>query len=146
MSNAQLMLLIFYSLQSWLTALTVTLDWDYIEINPFVAGIITMGFINGAYFTETFRGAMLAVPRGQVEAGIAYGLSRTQRFRFVVFPQMMRFALPGIGSAGPCCRAVFGIPLRRPTTTGGDCPCTRQGAGSDAVRRADVGTGPGVCG
>ena len=93
-----LMLLIFYSLQTWLTSITESLDWEYIEINPFVAGIITLGFIYGAYFTETFRGAMLAVPRGQVEAATAYGLSRTQRFRFVVFPQMMRFALPGIGN------------------------------------------------
>jgi histidine transport system permease protein len=93
-----LMLLIFYSLQTWLTRITESLDWEYIEINPFIAGIITLGFIYGAYFTETFRGAMLAVPRGQVEAATAYGLSRTQRFRFVVFPQMMRFALPGIGN------------------------------------------------
>jgi len=93
-----LMLLIFYSLQTWLTGITQALDWEYIEINPFVAGIITLGFIYGAYFTETFRGAMLAVPRGQVEAATAYGLSRTQRFCFVVFPQMMRFALPGIGN------------------------------------------------
>lgn len=93
-----LMLLIFYSLQTWLTGITQALDWEYIEINPFVAGIITLGFIYGAYFTETFRGAMLAVPRGQVAAATAYGLSRTQRFRFVVFPQMMRFALPGIGN------------------------------------------------
>ncbi len=93
-----LMLLIFYSLQTWLTGITQALDWEYIEINPFVAGIITLGFVYGAYFTETFRGAMLAVPRGQVEAATAYGLSRTQRFRFVVFPQMMRFALPGIGN------------------------------------------------
>ncbi|WP_413790872.1 MULTISPECIES: ABC transporter permease [unclassified Pseudomonas] len=93
-----LMLLIFYSLQTWLTVLTVALGWDYIEINPFVAGIITLGFIYGAYFTETFRGAMLAVPRGQVEAATAYGLSRTQRFCFVMFPQMMRFALPGLGN------------------------------------------------
>jgi histidine transport system permease protein len=93
-----LMLLIFYSLQTWLTNITEALDWEYIEINPFVAGIITLGFIYGAYFTETFRGAMLAVPRGQVEAATAYGLNRTQRFRFVVFPQMMRFALPGIGN------------------------------------------------
>lgn len=93
-----LMLLIFYSLQTWLTGITQALDWEYIEINPFVAGIITLGFIYGAYFTETFRGAMLAVPRGQVEAATAYGLNRTQRFRFVVFPQMMRFALPGIGN------------------------------------------------
>ena len=93
-----LMLLIFYSLQTWLTVITDALDWEYIEINPFVAGIITLGFIYGAYFTETFRGAMLAVPRGQVEAATAYGLSRVQRFRFVVFPQMMRFALPGLGN------------------------------------------------
>ncbi|KIH82489.1 Histidine ABC transporter, permease protein HisQ [Pseudomonas batumici] len=93
-----LMLLIFYSLQTGLTVITVALDWEYIEIDPFAAGIITLGFIYGAYFTETFRGAMLAVPRGQLEAATAYGLSRVQRFRFVVFPQMMRFALPGIGN------------------------------------------------
>jgi histidine transport system permease protein len=93
-----LMLLIFYSLQTWLTSLTEALGWDYIEIDPFSAGIITLGFIYGAYFTETFRGAILAVPRGQMEAATAYGLTRAQRFRFVVFPQMMRFALPGIGN------------------------------------------------
>lgn len=93
-----LMLLIFYSLQTWLTTLTEAMDWDYIEIDPFAAGVITLGFIYGAYFTETFRGAILSVPRGQVEAATAYGLSRSQRFRYVVFPQMMRFALPGIGN------------------------------------------------
>ncbi|MDH0747488.1 ABC transporter permease [Pseudomonas sp. GD03842] len=93
-----LMLLIFYSLQTWLTTFTEAMEWDYIEIDPFAAGVITLGFIYGAYFTETFRGAILAVPRGQVEAAIAYGLTRAQRFRIVVFPQMMRFALPGIGN------------------------------------------------
>ena len=93
-----LMLLIFYSLQTWLTSFTDLMEWEYIEINPFSAGVITLGFIYGAYFTETFRGAILAVPRGQMEAATAYGLSRSQRFRFVVFPQMMRFALPGIGN------------------------------------------------
>ncbi|MBC3954957.1 ABC transporter permease [Pseudomonas triticifolii] len=93
-----LMLLIFYSLQTWLTSLTDAMEWEYIEINPFSAGVITLGFIYGAYFTETFRGAILSVPRGQVEAATAYGLTRGQRFRFVVFPQMMRYALPGIGN------------------------------------------------
>ena len=93
-----LMLLIFYSLQTWLTTFTDYMEWEYIEIDPFSAGIITLGFIYGAYFTETFRGAILAVPRGQMEAATAYGLTRSQRFRFVVFPQMMRFALPGIGN------------------------------------------------
>ncbi|SHN21796.1 amino acid ABC transporter membrane protein 1, PAAT family [Pseudomonas asturiensis] len=93
-----LMLLIFYSLQTWLTSLTDAMEWEYIEIDPFSAGVITLGFIYGAYFTETFRGAILSVPRGQVEAATAYGLTRGQRFRFVVFPQMMRYALPGIGN------------------------------------------------
>jgi histidine transport system permease protein len=93
-----LMLLIFYSLQTWLSNLTDAMGWEYIEIDPFAAGVITLGFIYGAYFTETFRGAMLAVPRGQLEAATAYGLKRSQRFRYVVFPQMMRYALPGIGN------------------------------------------------
>ena len=93
-----LMLLIFYSLQTWLSSFTDFMEWEYIEINPFSAGVITLGFIYGAYFTETFRGAILAVPRGQMEAATAYGLTRAQRFRLVVFPQMMRFALPGIGN------------------------------------------------
>jgi histidine transport system permease protein len=93
-----LMLLIFYSLQTWLTSFTDFMEWEYTEINPFSAGVITLGFIYGAYFTETFRGAILAVPRGQMEAATAYGLTRAQRFRLVVFPQMMRFALPGIGN------------------------------------------------
>jgi len=93
-----LMLLIYFSLQTWLTSLTDAMDWDYIEIDPFAAGVITLGFIYGAYFTETFRGAILAVPRGQLEAATAYGLSRGQRFRYVIFPQMMRFALPGLGN------------------------------------------------
>ncbi len=93
-----LMLLIFYSLQTWLTSLTDAMEWEYIEINPFSAGVITLGFIYGAYFTETFRGAILSVPRGQIEAATAFGLKRGQRFRYVVFPQMMRYALPGIGN------------------------------------------------
>jgi histidine transport system permease protein len=89
-----LMLLIFYSLQTWLTAFTEFVGWKYVEIDPFLTGVITLGFIYGAYFTETFRGAMLAVPAGQSEAAVAYGLKRHQRFFLITFPQMMRFALP----------------------------------------------------
>ena len=93
-----LMLLLFYSLQIWLNNLTDVLGWDQIDIDPFVAGVAVLGFIYGAYFTETFRGAFLAVPRGQLEAGVAYGMSGWQVFSRIMFPQMMRFALPGIGN------------------------------------------------
>lgn len=93
-----LMLLIFYGLQTGLSRLTSELGWAYIDVDPFSAGVITLGFIYGAYFTETFRGALLAVPRGQFQAAKALGLTFRQRFVHVIFPQMMRFALPGLGN------------------------------------------------
>ncbi|WLG38846.1 ABC transporter permease [Pseudomonas rhodesiae] len=93
-----LMLLIFYGAQTGLSRLTRTLGWDYIEIDPLSAGVLTLGFIYGAYFTETFRGALLAVPRGQFQAAKALGMTFTQGFVHVVFPQMMRLALPGLGN------------------------------------------------
>ena len=93
-----LMLLLFYGIQIWLNDLTDMLAMDQIDIDPFVAGVVTLGFIYGAYFTETFRGAFLAVPRGQIEAGFAYGMSSTRVFTRILFPQMMRFALPGIAN------------------------------------------------
>ncbi|MFR4486346.1 MAG: histidine ABC transporter permease HisQ [Escherichia coli] len=68
-----------------------------IDIDPMVAGIITR-FYHGAYFTETFRGAFMAVPKGHIEAATAFGFTRGQVFRRIMFPAMMRYALPGIGN------------------------------------------------
>ncbi|MEE9887461.1 histidine ABC transporter permease HisQ [Acinetobacter nosocomialis] len=93
-----IMLLLFYSLQLGLNQITEALQMGQIDINPFVAGVITLAFIYGAYFTETFRGAFQSVPRGQIEAAMAYGMTPWQVFHRVLFPQMMRFALPGIGN------------------------------------------------
>jgi amine acid ABC transporter, permease protein, 3-TM region, His/Glu/Gln/Arg/opine family len=93
-----LMLLIFYGLQITLNSLTEYVGMSQINIDPFIAGVLTIGFIYGAYFTETFRGAFLVVPKGQIEAGVAYGFSPWQIFRIILFPQMMRFALPGIAN------------------------------------------------
>lgn len=93
-----LMLLLFYSLQIWLNDLTDALGLDQINLDPFTSGIITLGFIYGAYFTETFRGAFLAVPRGQMEAARAFGMRRFYAFRRILFPQMMRYALPGLAN------------------------------------------------
>ena len=93
-----LMLLIFYGLQIVLNSLTESLGMAQIDIDPLSAGIITLGYIYGAYFTETFRGAFMAVPRGQIEAATAFGFSGGQIFRRILFPAMMRFALPGIGN------------------------------------------------
>jgi arginine/ornithine transport system permease protein len=93
-----LMLLIFYGGQELINYIGGRLEWDYIDINPFIAGTITIGFIFGAYMTETFRGAILAVPPGQMEAGRAYGMSGGQVFRRILLPQMIRHAIPAFGN------------------------------------------------
>lgn len=93
-----LMLLIFYGLQMLLNSITDALGFEQFDIDPMAAGIVTLGFIYGAYFTETFRGAYLAVPKGHIEASTAFGFTSSQTFRRILFPAMMRYALPGIGN------------------------------------------------
>lgn len=90
------MLVVFYGGQILLNNLSSRYGWGYVDIDPFAAGTLTIGFIFGAYLTETFRGAILSVPAGQIEAGVAYGLSRTQVTRVILLPQMIRHAIPGL--------------------------------------------------
>jgi polar amino acid transport system permease protein len=68
------------------------------DIPPFLAGSLALATTFGAYATEVFRGAILAIPTGQREAGKALGLSNPQIFRRIVMPQVWRFALPGLGN------------------------------------------------
>lgn len=90
-----LMLGVFYGGQILLNRIADARGWGYIEINPFAAGTLTLGFVFGAYLTETFRGAILAIPRGQIEAGYACGLTRLQVLTSITLPQMIRHAIPG---------------------------------------------------
>ncbi len=69
-----------------------------VEVSAFLAGAIALGVVSGAYSTELFRGAILAIPRGQLEAGRAVGMGPWLRFRRILFPQMLRYALPGLGN------------------------------------------------
>ena len=98
MPDLVIMLLLFFSLQMLLNRMTDWLGVSQVDIDPFLAGVVTLAFIYGAYFTETFRSAFQAVPAGQLEAARAYGMSRWNTFRKVLFPQMLRHALPGIGN------------------------------------------------
>lgn len=69
-----------------------------IEINAFTAGAVSLGLVFGAYATEIFRGAILEVPRGQMEAASALGLSGVSAFVHVIAPQAWRLALPAFGN------------------------------------------------
>ncbi|AMS31972.1 ABC transporter [Betaproteobacteria bacterium UKL13-2] len=91
-----LMLLIFYGGQLAVNASASALGYDdYIDIDPLIAGVSTIGFIFGAYLAETFRGALIAIPVGQREAGLALGMSHTNIFARITLPQMARLAIPG---------------------------------------------------
>lgn len=91
-----LILLIFYGGQDLINRVAPMLGHDdYIDLNPLLAGICTLGFIFGAYLSETFRGAFLGIPKGQAEAGAAYGMSGLQVFWRIQVPQMVRLAIPG---------------------------------------------------
>lgn len=90
-----LMMLLFYGGQQVVNDLgAATGWWDYVEINQFIAGVWSIGFVFGAYMTETFRGAILAIPRGQIEAGVSCGMTPLLIFRRITWPQMVRHALP----------------------------------------------------
>ena len=94
-----LMLLIFYGGQMAVNVLAPRLGYDgYVDIDPFIAGVLTIGFIFGAYLTETFRGAIIAIAPGQAEAGRAFGMSGAQVFRRIVLPQMIRLAIPSFAN------------------------------------------------
>ncbi|WP_304622811.1 ABC transporter permease [Roseateles cellulosilyticus] len=94
-----LMLLVFYGGQVAVNTVAPMLGHeDYIDIDPFVAGVLTIGFIFGAYLAEAFRGAFLAVPPGQREAGLAFGMSPGRVLWRITLPQMLRHALPGVSN------------------------------------------------
>lgn len=69
-----------------------------IELSSFAAGMIALGFAYGAYTTEAIRGALLEIPRGQIEAARAIGMNGWLVFRRIVLPQLWRIALPALGN------------------------------------------------
>ncbi|MDC3155273.1 ABC transporter permease subunit [Pelagibacteraceae bacterium] len=70
----------------------------YIELNAFTIGTIAVGAISGAYSTEVIRGAVNSVQKGQFEAGKTLGLNGYGLYGKIIFPQVARIALPGIGN------------------------------------------------
>lgn len=94
-----LILLIYYTSTSALRQVVVGLGLarDF-EVNGFVAACVSLGFVQGAYSTEVFRGAIGTVPPGQREAAAALGLSAWQSWWLIIFPQMFHKALPGLGN------------------------------------------------
>jgi His/Glu/Gln/Arg/opine family amino acid ABC transporter permease subunit len=93
-----MILLVYFGGQRLLNAVVGLFGFETASLSPFWAGALAIGFIYGAYLAETFRGAYMTIPRGQLEAGQALGMRGLPLIGRVMIPQLIRFALPGYGN------------------------------------------------
>ena len=69
-----------------------------INLSPMTAGVLALGMCIGAYLSEVFRAAILAVDRGQWGASSALAMSWSETMRYTILPQAIRIALPSTGN------------------------------------------------
>jgi polar amino acid transport system permease protein len=98
-----LILILYYAGSTALNAVLEKFGLGSFAINGFAAAVFVLGFVQGAYHTEVLRGAIQAIPIGQLEAARAYGMSPLLEFRRVTLPAMLPFALPGLSNLWLIC-------------------------------------------
>jgi octopine/nopaline transport system permease protein len=91
--------LIYFGGSSAVTSIGKWLGYEsFLGLPSFAAGALAVGIISGAYQAEVFRGAYLAISKGELEAASAIGMHRGLRLRRIIIPQVFRFAIPGLGN------------------------------------------------
>lgn len=93
-----LILILYFIGTDLLNRAAAALGYGTVRISGVAAGIWVLGIVQGAYATEVLRGAILAVPPGQIEAGRAYGMTGGQLLRRVTLPAMLPHAIPGLAN------------------------------------------------
>lgn len=93
-----LILLLYYAGTDLINRTLEALGYGRVDINGLIAGIVVLGIVQGAYATEVLRGAILAVPQGQIEAARAFGMSPGLLMRRITLPAMLPFAIPGLAN------------------------------------------------
>lgn len=93
-----LILILYYAGTDLLNRTLAQFGRDPVDISGLAAGIIVLGIVQGAYATEVLRGAILAVPQGQIEAARAFGMKGVTIMRRITLPAMLPFAIPGLAN------------------------------------------------
>jgi len=93
-----LILLLYYAGTDLINRMLEAMGQPRIDISGLVAGIVVLGFVQGAYATEVIRGAIQSIPQGQIEAARAYGMSPLLLLRRITLPAMLPFAIPGLAN------------------------------------------------
>jgi len=93
-----LILILYFAGTDLINRVMTLMGYAPVDINGLVAGIFVLGVVQGAYSTEVLRGAILAIPQGQIEAARAYGMSPGLLLRRITLPAMLPFAIPGLAN------------------------------------------------
>jgi polar amino acid transport system permease protein len=93
-----LIVMLYYLGTDTLNRVMASLGFEAMRINGFAAAVVVLGFVMGAYATEVLRGAIQSIPVGQIEAAKAYGMSPFLRFRRIILPAMLPYAIPGMSN------------------------------------------------
>jgi len=93
------LLIIYYGCQIAAQKILAAMGYEtQVTINTFLAAMVAFSFVFAAFSSEIWLAAFKTVPKGQYEASAALGLSKATTFRKVVFPQLVRIALPGLSN------------------------------------------------
>ncbi|MCL4758052.1 MAG: ABC transporter permease subunit [Rhodocyclaceae bacterium] len=90
--------LVYYGLSQFETLRAAGWLWDEVLSKPYWCAIIAFSLNTAAYTAELLRGAMLAVPRGEIEAAQSLGLTRADQLRRVILPRAFGIILPAYGN------------------------------------------------
>lgn len=93
-----LILLLYYAGSDLLNHLALALGRDEFEVNGFAAAVVVLGVVQGAYVAEILRGAILAIPFGQIEAARALAMPPRLYLRRIVLPAMQPYAIGGLSN------------------------------------------------
>lgn len=93
-----LILILYFAVTDAVNQMIMAFGGGRIEINGVAAGIAVLGVVQGAYSTEVLRGAILAVPAGQIEAARAMGMPAGLLARRITLPLMLSYAIPGLAN------------------------------------------------
>ncbi len=119
----------------------------FVGMPAFLTAVLAIGLVNGAYQSEVLRGAYLAISRGELEAAHAVGMGPLTMFRRIIAPQVLRYALPGLGNVWQLCLkesalvAVIGITVHLPAIDVFSLFTLPEVRFNDLLRQAHVAAG-----
>ena len=93
-----LILILYFAVTDLVNQVVLAMGGERIQISGVLAGIVVLGVVQGAYATEVLRGAILAVPPGQIEAARAMGMPPVKLAWRITLPAMLGFAIPGLAN------------------------------------------------